>query len=363
MAEVKTLPIPPALYDFVLFWECAKKDWLNFSKKSSIIGDGSLLNYIDWNSTYSFDPNDKGGKTLFGVTESTWQSYVKKYPNKGYSKNLNSMGKQGWLDQIEWFWNVNSAAGKCANYACAFIMFQMVWIGFSSSAKKMTLNTLKKNADIKDYSFTTSKNTYEQIADATHAYKDPMIAYDYMRKVNASYYYNISTPDKNNKKYRSGWLSRSVLSFLPDGLYTATTFSYNQVGLKYESTLDDWYNTAIQLSQENKRGFVKIMDWGVSPETLDKISSNTFGFTPLDNTYAFNSSNPSIGAYNGCGGVSQLGNYTNTPNGDIILQKNQSREDVLNTLIKGSYTPNDVKKCSELITIDKKKEIKTKSEK
>ena len=366
MAEVNILTAPPALYDFVLYWECANKDWINSSKKLSIKGDGSLLDYINWNSTYSFHPNDSGGNTLFGVTESTWKSYVEKYPEKGYSPNLNSMGKQGWLDQIEWFWNIRSASGKCANYACGFMMFQMVWIGFASNSQKIMLETLKKNADKKNYPFISNGTTYEKIADATHAYTDPMIAYDYMRKANASYYYNISTPDKKNKSFRNGWLSRSILSFLPNGLYVPTTFSYNNVGLRYESTLDDWYSTAIKLSKENKQGYVKIMDWGTTPETLEKMSANSFNYTPSDNTNSSkfsNSSSYSSGAYGGCGGVYQLGNYSNAPNKNVTLQKDQSREDILNTLLNGSYTPNEVKKCSELITSDKKKGVKIKSEK
>ena len=46
----------------------------------------------------------------------------------------------------------------------------------------------------------------------------------------------------------------------------------------------------------------------------------------------------------------------------IKKQQTKNREDVLNTLISNSYTPDQVKKCSELISADKKKEIKTKSE-
>ena len=365
MAEVKTLPIPPALYDFVLYYECAPKDWLNSSKKTTITGDGSLVDYINWNSTYSFDPNDSGGKTLFGVTENTWQTYVSKYPNKGYSKNLNSMGKQGWFDQIEWFWNVNSAAGKCANYACAFLMFQMVWVGFSVNAKQTVFDTLKNNADKKNYKFITSENMYEKIADATHAYEDPMIAYDYMRKANASYYYNISTPNTTKKKYRNGWLTRSVLSFLSYGLYVPTTFSYQNVGLKYESTLYDWENTAIRLAQNNTNGYIKIMDWGTSPETIKHMASNSYLYNYIpNNSNLSKSSNVFYGSsYNGCNGVSQLGNYTNTTNNNQINQQTINREDILNTLMGGSYTPNDVKKCAELITSDKKKGVKTKSEK
>ena len=69
----------------------------------------------------------------------------------------------------------------------------------------------------------------------------------------------------------------------------------------------------------------------------------------------------SSGAYGGCGGVSQLGNYSNAPDMQIVHQQTQSKEEVLNTLVGGSYTPDQVKKCAELITADKKKENKTKS--
>jgi hypothetical protein len=363
MAEVKTLDPTPALYDFVLYFECASKDWVQGAKKTTIKGDGSLVDLINWNSTYSYDPDDAGGKTLFGVTENSWKEFVQKYPNKGYSSDLNSMGKQGWLDQIHWYWSEKSSSGKCANYACAFLMFQMVWIGFNANAQKNLLSTLKQNADIKDYSFITSGDTYRKIADATHAYKDPMIAYDFMRKANAAYYYNISTPDRTNKKYRMGWLNRSALSYTPYGLYVPTLIDGKSVGLQYSSTLDEWESTAIRLAQNNTNGYVKIVDWGINPESLENISSNPYSYNDAANSFSPSpSENSSSGIYNGCGSVSQLGNYTNAPDANIIHQQSQSREEVLNTLMGGSYMPNMVKKCSELITSDKKKGVKTKSE-
>jgi hypothetical protein len=369
MAEVKTLTPTPALYDFVLYFECASKDWVPGAKKTSISGDGSLLNLINWNSTYSYDPDDKGGKTLFGVTETTWQNFVQRYPNKGYSKDLNSMGKKGWLDQIDWFWYEKSNAGKCANYACAFLMFQMAWVGFSSSTQTKLLSTLKTNADIKDYNFITTGSNYTKIADATHAYKDPMMAYDFMRKSVAAYYYNISTPDKTNSKYRMGWLNRSALSFTPYGLYVPTTISGKSAGLQYSSSLDEWESTAIRLAQNNTNGYVKIVDWGTDPETIDNISNNPYNYDSAEKEYATKQPNSSSGSYGGCGNVSQLGNYTNAPTGkseqqkqQIAAQKTKNRENVLNTLVKGSYSPNSVKKCTELLSSDKKKGIKTKSE-
>lgn len=370
MAEVKTLAPTPALYDFVLYFECASKDWIKGAKKGSIKGDGSLMDLINWNSTYSYDPDDAGGKTLFGVTENSWKSFVKQYPNKGYSSDLNSMGKQGWLDQINWYWSEKSSSGKCANYACAFLMFQMVWIGFSSQAQQNLLSTLISNADIKDYSFITTGNTYRKIADATHAYKDPMVAYDYMRKANAAYYYNISTPNRTNSKYRMGWLNRSALSYTPYGLYVPVSIDGKSAGLQYSSTLDEWESTAIRLAQNNTSGYVKIVDWGAEPESIDNINSNPYSYEDAANSYPANSSgNSSSGVYNGCGNVSQLGNYTNAPTGQsaqqkqqIAAQKTKNRENVLNTLVNGSYSPNSVKKCTELLSSDKKKGIKTKGE-
>jgi hypothetical protein len=362
--EVKTLKPIPALYDFILYWECAGKDWKKGAKKTSIKGDGSLMDLIDWNSTYSYDPDDAGGKTLFGVTESTWQEYVKNHPEKGYSKDLNKMGKKGWMDQVEWFWTGRSSCGFCANYACAFSMIQMVWLGFDSEPLANLLSTLKENADIKDYPFITSGGVYRKIADATHAYTDPMIAYEYMRKAHSAYLFNISTPNRTNKKYRMGWLNRSVLAYTPYGLYVPITVSGKSVGLKYESSLDQWEAAAQQLAQSNAKGYVKIVDWGASPETIEQLANIAYDFTSAAVApYVSNSSNgSSSGAYSGCGGVSQLGNYTSAPDLNVEYKQSQNKEDVLNTLIGGSYTPKDIKTCLELITTDKKKNVKHKSE-
>jgi hypothetical protein len=363
MAEVKRLEPPPALYDYVLFFECAQKDWANSKKKYSISGDGGLMSGINWNSTYSYDPDDAGGKTLFGVTESAWKEYVRTHKDKGYSNDLNTMGRQGWIDQISWFWHENSCAGECANYACAFLMFQMVWGGFTKTAQTNVLNKLKENADIKDYPFITSGRNYKKIADATHAFTDPMVAFSYMRSGLVSYYYNISTPDKTNKKYRVGWLNRAALPFTPYGLYIGVSVDGKSAGLKYESTLNDWDAAITRLVQNNTKGYVKIFDWGATPESIEKMmASGAFEYSPSSNSSSFSSTYSSSGAYGGCGGVYQLGNYSSAPDAQIIRQQSQNKEDVLNTLMSGSYTPNDVKKCAELATTEKKKNVKTKSE-
>lgn len=360
MADVKVLDPIPALYDFVLYWECAGKDWVKGAKKSKISGDGSLMSMINWNSTYSYDPDDAGGKTLFGVTEASWQAYVKKYPNKGYSKNLNSMGKKGWIDQINWYWSEKSSSGLCANYACAFVMFQMVWVGFGKTAQENLLATLIKNADKKDYPFMQTGTKYRRIADATHAYTDPMVAYDFMRKANSAYFYNISTPNRTNKKYRMGWLNRASLSYTPYGLYVPVSVSGKSAGLKYESTLSDWESAADQMVKNNTSGYVRIMDWGASPESIEKMKESSYDFAATATAGSANAA--TSGAYGGCGSVGQLGSYTNTPEVTVIHQQTQNREEVLNTLVSGSYSPNEIKKCAELITSDKKKNKKTKSE-
>ena len=358
MAEVNELQPPPALYDFVLYFECASRDWVQGAKKTSITGNGSLVDLINWNSTYSYDPDDAGGKTLFGITENTWKSFVKKYPNRGYSSDLNSMGKQGFLDVVKWFWESYSFAELCANYACAMALFQMSWGGFANSNKKRLLESLKQNADKKDYVFVKSYSTYKKIADATNAYSDPMVAYDIIRRANSSYMYNISGPNRTNKKFRIGWLTRNVVCFTPYGLYINTGFAPSTNGLKYESTVDEWESAVIKWIRENKSGYVKIMDWGATPEYIEKITNSSYDFTSATQSYSKSSNGSSSGAYGGCGAVSQLGNYTNVPDAHVA----QSREDVLNTLVSGSYAPNNVKKCVELISVEKKKGVKTKSE-
>lgn len=357
MAEVNKLTIPPALYDYVLFYECATKDWKPGAKKSTITGNGSLMNLINWNSTYSLDHDDAGGKTLFGVTENVWKDYVKNHPNKGYSQDINKMGQKGWLDIMDYYWSDYSHADKCANYACAFTIFQMSWGGFSSTNKDNLLMKLKQNADIKDYNFITKGSTYKKIADATHAYTDPMIAYDYMRKAKSTYLYNISTPDRTNKKYRVGWLNRNVLPFTPYGLYIPTNFGGKDVKLKYESPLSEWYSTSTRLIQEGKNGYIKIMDWGVSPESIEKVIYNPYDYTSP--SYSSGGGSMSSGLYGGYGNIS-LGSYSST-DGKIITQP-KNKEDVLRTLIGNSLSPNSITTCGELITTDKKKGVKPKSE-
>ena len=167
-------------------------------------------------------------------------------------------------------------------------------------------------------------------------------------------------------RHQVGWLNRSILSYTPYGLYVPTLIDGKSVGLQYSSTLDEWESTAIRLAQNNTRGYVKIVDWGIEPESIEKITNSSYNFAKATETYGIKSQNDSYNnAYGGYGSVSQLGNYTNLSNSQEaqgVSQQIKNREDILNTLMEGSYMPNMVKKCSELITSDKKKAIKTKSE-
>lgn len=66
-------------------------------------------------------------------------------------------------------------------------------------------------------------------------------------------------------------------------------------------------------------------------------------------------------SYGGYGNIQQLGNYTNVTSMETIEQLYKNRENVLNVLIKGSYMPDSIIKCDELISPEKIKN-KTKSE-
>lgn len=367
MADVKKLAIPPAIYDYVLYYECAKTDWVDFSKRLQVKGDGSLMDSIKWDATYSIHPNDTGGATKFGIIKTTWESFVKGNPGKGYNKDLNSMNRQGWLDVVGWFWGSYSCAEQSANYACACLLFQMAWGGFAAAAK--LVDALKKSADKKDYPFIKSGSSYKKIADATNAYQDPMKAFGIMRNSILSYYYNISRPDyinsigKSNDVYRIGWFNRVAIPFTMYGLFADVRLNGGKgLGMKYESTISDWDSAISQYMSKGASGLVKLFDWGVDPSSIESLTSIVYDSSSSGGSSGSGSSTSSSGAYGGCGGVSQLGNYTNAPDAQIEYKQIQNKEEVLNTLMGGSYTPNEVKKCTELITVDKKKNVKVKSE-
>ena len=355
MAEKTPLPVPPVLYDYLLYYECAPTDWLDFRKRSQIKGDGSLMNYIDWNCQPSFDPDDKGGPTKCGVTEATWRSFS--------TKPLAQMNQADWQGFVKSLWEnpTNGAGAHAANFACGLLLFQAAWGGFSGG--ETCLRKLKETADIKDYPYVSKGYIYKKIADATHAFTDPMVAFNILRNAVLTHYYNCSTPDKTNRKYRMGWFNRVAIPFTPYGFYLSLGPDGKYLGLKYESTIAEWDAKVMAYIQNGAQRLIKIFDWGLDPESISELIANI----PYDSStsgYGYsNGGGYSGGSYSGCGGVSQLGNYSNAPDANIVPQQTQDRNAVLNTLIGGSYLSNDVKKCDELITTDKKKTKKIKSEK
>ena len=372
MAEI--LSIPPVIYDFTLFHECSNSDFTSSNAKREIKGDGSLMNFIKWDAKGTTSQTyDAGGKTKFGVTENiAWKEFIN-LMDKNYDKNIDTMGKKEWCEVIEWFWNGKGkgegACGECANYACALLLFNAIWLGFKGT--NQLLSALKTNADIKDYPFIDDGSVYKKIADATKAYTEPMSAYNCMKKAYTSYLYNISAPGKKNSVNRMGWLKRVAFEYTPYGLYVQPVVDvYKNMGLKSSSTLEQWNTASTKAAKENVKHFVKIFDWGVSSESVEDMESFLDNFyypgSVVDDVYGYDNSSSNTssysGAYSGCGNIQQLGDYTNAPDLDKVKQQSQKRESILNTLVGGLNTSNDIKKCEELLSSDKKKGSKIKSE-
>ena len=266
---------------------------------------------------------------------------------------VRNFGRDIYCDIIkEYFWKEASCAHLCVNYACAILLFQITWQGFTPTGK--LYNELKNNCDKKDYNFIKTGTYHKKIADATHAYSDPMKAYDIMVKYAYKHYYKLSNPGNDYEKYRMGWMRRMIMAFTPYGLCVETGFCNNT--MKKSSTIEEW--VSYSLSQLNKNNQYKVIfSWNATPEQIAAMSSNIPSYTPSSYNYN-NSTNSSTDNNNNYGSVYQMGDYSNMPDAQIISQQNQSREDVWNTLIGGSYMQDSVIKCEEFITTDKIKNVK-----
>ena len=352
MAEIKKTPleIPSAVYDYVLYYECDVDDWINKSKPqvSEISGNGNLLNLINWSSTKVY--TDKNGRvTRFGLNEDGWDDYVKNHkPPTGVT--VKNFGKDIYCGIVEEVFWKGSCAHLCANYACAILLFQIKWQGFSPTQD--LYNELKNKCGNSNYNFIKTGTYYQKIADATHAYSDPMVAYDTMIKYVYKYYYNLSASEKY-KDVRKGWMRRFIMAFTPHGLCVETGFCNNT--MKYESSIQEWIDYSLQQLNKNNQ-YKVILSWNATPEQIAAMSSNIPSYTP--SSYNYNNSTNSSTDNNNYGSVYQMGNYSNAPNVQIISQQNQSRDDVWNTLIGGSYMQDKVIKCAEFITTDKIKNVK-----
>ena len=370
MASKKTkLSMPPGLYDYVVYYECAPSNWPNNKRPSAdnFDGSGKSVDLVKWDSTSHTAKYDSGGATKVGVTHSTWDSLrnnPKQYPEFSKYKNMSidAMSKEAWLEVMDQFWS-ESHSGDCANHACACLLFQAKWGGFLGFDSLIA--ELKKNSDIPDYPFKGTR--YAGVADATNAYTDPMKAYIIIRKKVLNYLISISDPNspnerqRNNYQNRMGWYNRLALAFPLQGLYIDV--GLNGVGhlspaiTRDTTSADTIIDSVAKHYQNGGRGMKQLIDWGLSPEELEeKIASGEYDFIHGDS--GGYSSQYSGGSYSGCNSISQLGNYSNAPDATVVHQQVQSKEEVLNTLMSGSYEPNSVKKCDELITTDKKKRKK-----
>lgn len=362
MADEKNWEIHPALYDYILYYECSPKDWIakRLPDVNSIDGKGITLSLIDWdNATMTMDTN--GDWTKLGVNEVAWDPYV------NYKIPLKQMDKNGWSNIFkDVFWKEN-CANKCANIACALLLFQISWQGYGKTSRANLVKTLKDNCDIKDYKF-SGNNSYAGIADATNAYTDPMKAYNIMRQFVPKYYWNLAAnKDKDwsnslRKNLRIAWMRRHVMAFRPDGLYVEVGFCAKE--MDYSKTVDEWESYAQSCVSNKRSGYKKILHWdGVTAEQIAAMNANigNFSYTPSSFS-SYSTGGSSSPTYSCFGVVNNMGDYTNYPDGNNIPQEKQNREEVWNTLIGGSYMQDKVRKCAELITTDKIKNEKPKSE-
>ena len=271
-----------SLYDYLLFYECAAKDWLpgKASQKLNIVqqSPGTLVNHINWSVTGTTVKGDSGGNTKCGITHGTWKSWYGKNAAKyglTCGANVDKMDKKGWVSFIDSNWV------KCANDACSIVLFQGKWGGWTGVSAVLT--ALKQKADKPNYDYKTFGNIYEQIADATYAFKNPMDAFQIIRNAHQKYLYDISAPGKKNRKFRIGWMRREVATFQDDGLYVETGGITKYVN--ENTSLQDW--RAICNKQKGKiSGYIKICSW-------DNMPTNPEAFADIDlSSYESDLSNP-----------------------------------------------------------------------
>jgi len=266
-----------SLYDYLLFYECAVKDWLpgKHAQKLKIAqqAPGTLMNHINWNVKGTTVKGDSGGNTKCGITHKTWATWYKNNAAKyGLSSglNVNKMDKKGWLSYIDSNWI------KCANEACSIVLFQAKWGGWSKANSCLSL--LKQKADITNYNYKTYGSVYEQIADATHAFKNPMDAFQIIRNSHQQYLYDLSAPGMKNRKFRIGWMRREVATFQDDGLYVETGNLANYVN--ENTSLHDWRATCKK--QRGKiPGYVKLCSWDnmpTNPEAYADIDFSPYNY-------------------------------------------------------------------------------------
>lgn len=271
------LKIPNSIYDYLLFYECADKDWKSGTNKLEMAkySPGSLIERVDWGNKGGTLAGDSGGLTKCGITHKTWSNWYNKN-GKRYGLNdgadVRNMSKKGWLSFIQDGWNI---IGTSANVACAIVLFQGRWGGWSNVGNCLT--ALKSKADIKDYEFKNSGDVYSKIADATHAFKNPMDAYQIIRNCHQQYLFDISEPGKKNAKFRVGWMRREVAPFQNDGLYIEPGIGELIRKSNTSLSLPQWKALCEQIKGKDK--YVKLCSWDNMPTSDDILD---FNFSTFD---------------------------------------------------------------------------------
>lgn len=364
----KNIEMPAAFAESLLYWEMHNDDW-NLSKGQTkfdvIDGKFGATKYVKWDAQARIEKNDSGGLTKVGITQSTWTEFRSKNSSKypGLPDSVHNVKEKEWLIYVNHSWE-RSCANVSANAACGCALFQCRWGGYRYA--EQCWKELISKADIKYYNYKFKKwdkdNSFQCLADATHAFKDPMIAYKIIINSKRQYLWDTSKSGKNFNN-RPGWMRRICMGFTDDGLYLAGYNIVKENGLTSSNTIDQWNSVAIKAFKENSKYIKKLLDWGANPETLAAMASMGGGsYTPDAAAAGGAVSMAPRELYSGCAGVYNLGDYTNSPDMTITPQQTQNREEVLNTLMSGSYTPDEVSKCAELITVDKKKNVKIKRE-
>jgi hypothetical protein len=108
-----------------------------------------------------------------------------------------------------------------------------------------------------------------------------MVAFGIIRNAALTHYYNISTPTfinsigKKNDVYRMGWFNRVAIPFTPYGFYLSLGPDGKYLGLKYESTIEEWDEKVMSYIQNGAQRMVKVFDWGMDPESIENLIANT----------------------------------------------------------------------------------------
>lgn len=306
---------PPArFYDYMIYYECGQSEKANPSAWKNIgsLPAGSLLNAVNWNAA-AIDVGDGAGKTKVGVTPIAIQAYRKWSGNNSFSlRNAND-----WIQIANYFWK-QACADQAANQACACLICQGKWAGWSSTSLSNTCNELRNKCDKKDEATKIKGSGYEALAKLTHCFSNPMDAYLIIRSFRLAYLRSC----KNAQKFANGWVRREFIPFANEclccepGLPELSKLGFTPIP-KIETILSSIMGKNPQL--------IKLMDWDSAPSddfSLGDISDGSDGVLPASNNVFSNLGGGSNNIGHGSiidGGTFSYGlNKNNTQKGMIV---------------------------------------------